>query len=138
VRAAEGLDEGVGAWWLYEEVHLHTEAGFDYQVLLGRGAYPSELRVVADDVELRVTEPSPVPVIGVDIPLVAEEGMYVWGDPDGAGRVMGWYRISDGHRVRESPSAAAMEKLRRFARSIGARVADEGDSEPGEPTHRPE
>ena len=48
VKAVSPLDDIVGAWWLYEEVHLHSDAGFDYRVLLTDG----EFRVVADDIEL--------------------------------------------------------------------------------------
>jgi hypothetical protein len=128
VRSAEGLDEAVGAGWLYEEAHLHPEAGFDYRVLVGRGTEASELRVVADEVELQVTEPSPDPVVGVDIPFVGEEGMYVWGALDDAGCEMGWIRIAGGLRVPGRPGPTAMEQMKRFARSIGAKVAGEGDS----------
>jgi len=46
VREVEGLDAIVGDDWLYEEVHLHPSAGFEYCVLFSR----SEFRVVADDV----------------------------------------------------------------------------------------
>jgi len=42
------LDDTVGEWWLYQEVHLHANAGFDYRVLLTEG----EFCVVADNVEL--------------------------------------------------------------------------------------
>jgi hypothetical protein len=46
VREVEGLADMIGDVWLYEEVHLHPLAGFEYCVLLWR----SEFRVVADDV----------------------------------------------------------------------------------------
>jgi hypothetical protein len=46
VREVEGLTEMLGDEWLYEEVHRHPLAGFEYCVLLRR----SEFRVVADDV----------------------------------------------------------------------------------------
>jgi hypothetical protein len=46
VSEVEGLAEVVGDEWLYVEVHLHPEGGFDYCVLL----WKSEFRVVADEV----------------------------------------------------------------------------------------
>lgn len=51
VKDVSPLDDLVGQWWLYEEVHLHPGAGFDYRVLLDEG----EFRVVADNVELSQT-----------------------------------------------------------------------------------
>jgi hypothetical protein len=48
VKDVSPMDDIVGNWWLYEEVHLHPDAGFDYRVLLTDG----EFRVVADNVEL--------------------------------------------------------------------------------------
>lgn len=47
VKEADGLQDCVGDWWLYEEVNLHPEAGFDYRVLMTK----TQLRIVADDVE---------------------------------------------------------------------------------------
>jgi hypothetical protein len=46
VPQVEGLSEIVGDEWLYEEVHLDPDGGFEYCILLLR----SEFRVVADDV----------------------------------------------------------------------------------------
>jgi hypothetical protein len=43
------LENLVNEWWLYQEVHLHDEAGFEYRVLLTEG----EFCVVADNVELQ-------------------------------------------------------------------------------------
>jgi hypothetical protein len=48
VKDVSHLDALAGQWWLYEEVHLHPDAGFDYRVLLTEG----EFRIVADSVEL--------------------------------------------------------------------------------------
>lgn len=48
VREVSPLAEIAGQWWLYEEVHLHPDAGFDYRMLLTEG----EFRIVADEVEL--------------------------------------------------------------------------------------
>jgi hypothetical protein len=48
VKEVSPLDDIVGQWWLYEEVHLHPDAAFDYRVLLTDG----EFRVVADEVQL--------------------------------------------------------------------------------------
>lgn len=50
VRKVTGLSKIVGDWWLYEEVHLHRKAGFEYRVLLAR----SEFRIVADAVRFTV------------------------------------------------------------------------------------
>ena len=50
VRKVEGLEQIVSDEWLYEEVHLHPEAGFDYRVLLAK----SELCVVADKIDFEV------------------------------------------------------------------------------------
>ena len=47
VELVEGIENIVGDWWLYEEVHLAHSAGFDYRVLLAE----SEFRVVAKEVE---------------------------------------------------------------------------------------
>lgn len=55
VKEVSWPDNIVGEWWLYSEVHLHTDAGFDYRVLLTDG----EFHVVADDVRLIVT-PDPI------------------------------------------------------------------------------
>jgi hypothetical protein len=46
VQEVEGLANIIGDDWLYEEVHLHPSAGFEYCVLL----WHSEFRVVADEV----------------------------------------------------------------------------------------
>lgn len=48
VREVEGIEDLVGDDWLYEEVHLHPGAGFDYRVLF----WKSDFRVVADEVEV--------------------------------------------------------------------------------------
>jgi len=48
VRAVTVTNVLVGDYWLYEEVHLHPSAAFEYAVLLFR----SELSIVADDVEV--------------------------------------------------------------------------------------
>jgi hypothetical protein len=48
VKDVSPLNDLVDEWWLYEEVHLHTDARFDYRVQLTNG----EFRVVADHVEL--------------------------------------------------------------------------------------
>lgn len=55
VRLVEGIDDLVGDDWLYEEVHLHPDGGFDYRVLFWR----SDFRVVADDVEVQPLAASP-------------------------------------------------------------------------------
>lgn len=47
VKLLEGADEICGDEWLYEEVHPHDDAGFDYRVLL----WQSQFRVLADEVE---------------------------------------------------------------------------------------
>ncbi len=123
VRLAEGLGKCVGTWWLYEEVHLHPEAAFDYRVLLGIGAEPEELRIVANEVDFQVREPSPVPVVGVDIPFQGEDGLYIWSNLDEAGAQMGWYCIRDGRKTAEIPPAEVLEKMRQFALATGAAVA---------------
>ena len=46
VRLVEGLDEIVGGWWLYDELHAADDGAFDFQALLSR----SEFRVVAHGV----------------------------------------------------------------------------------------
>jgi hypothetical protein len=46
VLEVEGLTDVIGDDWLYEEVHLHPSAAFEYCVLLWR----SQFRAVADDV----------------------------------------------------------------------------------------
>lgn len=51
VKEVSSLENIVDENWLYDEVHLHPDAGFDYRVLLTEG----EFRVVADDVRLTVT-----------------------------------------------------------------------------------
>jgi hypothetical protein len=48
VREAEGIGTLIGDDWLYEEVHLHPSARFEYRVLLWR----SELRIAADEVTM--------------------------------------------------------------------------------------
>jgi hypothetical protein len=50
VREVEGLQDTLNDWWLYEEVDLHPDAGFEYRVLLTR----SQLRIVADDVKFTI------------------------------------------------------------------------------------
>jgi hypothetical protein len=55
VRLAEGTDNLVGDDWLYEEVHLHPQGGFDYHVLFWR----SDFRVVANDVEVQQLAAAP-------------------------------------------------------------------------------
>ena len=55
VRSAEGAEDIVGDWWLYEEVHLCEMSRFEYHVLLRE----SELVVAADDVELIKIAESP-------------------------------------------------------------------------------
>ena len=54
VRAVEGIEQLVGQYWVYEEVHLHPEGGFDYRVLF----YESDFRVVATEVEVQDMSPS--------------------------------------------------------------------------------
>jgi hypothetical protein len=49
VHRVEGIDRLIGDDWLYEEVYLHPEGGFDYRVLFWR----SDFRVVADDIEVQ-------------------------------------------------------------------------------------
>ena len=49
VRQVDGFDTLVGDYWLYEEVHSHAEARFEYRVLCAR----SDFRVVADDVDVQ-------------------------------------------------------------------------------------
>jgi hypothetical protein len=49
VRLVQGIGNLVGDDWLYEEVHLHPDGGFDYRVLFWR----SDFRVVANDVEVQ-------------------------------------------------------------------------------------
>jgi hypothetical protein len=49
VKHVSPLSELINEWWLYEEVHLHLHAAFDFRVLLTSG----EFRVVADNVEFR-------------------------------------------------------------------------------------
>jgi len=49
VRLVEGTDNLVGDDWLYEEVDLHPDGGFDYRVMFWR----SDFRIVADDVDVR-------------------------------------------------------------------------------------
>jgi len=49
VKEVDNLPQIVGDEWLFEEVHLHAKAGFEYRVLLWR----SEFRVVADEVIFR-------------------------------------------------------------------------------------
>ncbi len=46
VKEVEGLPEIIGDIWLYEEVHLHPFAKFEYCILLER----SEFRIAADEV----------------------------------------------------------------------------------------
>ncbi len=48
VKIAEGINDILEDWWLYEEVHLSQDAAFEYHVLF----QDTELLVVADDVEL--------------------------------------------------------------------------------------
>lgn len=48
VKIAEGINDILQDWWLYEEVHLSQGAAFEYHVLFR----DAELLVVADDVEL--------------------------------------------------------------------------------------
>jgi hypothetical protein len=127
VKEEEGLNESVGAAWLYEEVHLHAEAGFDYRVLVGRGIEVSEVRVVADEVEFRVIERGLTPVVGIDFPVQGEDGLYVWTDVDEAGGRQGWCLIADGKKVAKEPAPEVLERMRRFARGIGAKVAGEED-----------
>ena len=55
VRHVEGTDDLVGDDWLYEEVHLHPDGGFDCRVLFCR----SDFRVVADDVEVQPLAAAP-------------------------------------------------------------------------------
>lgn len=127
VKDVDGLDECLGAEWLYEEVHLHTDAHFAYCVLLHKwnpriSKYEVfELIVIADEVEFQLTNPSPPPIIGVDIPFMGENGLYVWTNGNAVGDDRGWCFIGkDGKRVLQQPSFRDMEKLKRFARSIGA------------------
>jgi hypothetical protein len=54
VRHVEGVTNLVGDEWLYEEVHLHAEGEFDYQVMFWR----SDFRVVADDIEVEQLLPA--------------------------------------------------------------------------------
>ena len=126
VKVAEGLDECTGATWLYEEVHLHPEANFDYQVLLDKWNVIRELRIVADEVEFEIIEASPPPVIGVNIPFTAAGGMYVWTELDESGTAFGWCCITDdGRKVAKALTPELREKLRSFAEGIGAIMPDE-------------
>jgi hypothetical protein len=48
VKEVDGIDSLVGDDWLYAEVHLHPQAGFEYRVLFWR----SDFRVVADEIQI--------------------------------------------------------------------------------------
>jgi len=48
VKSAQDIGDLIDDWWLYEEVHLSKDAGFEYHVLLQN----TEFVVIADDVEL--------------------------------------------------------------------------------------
>jgi hypothetical protein len=126
VKCAEGLDECIGFAWLYEEVHLHPEARFDYQVLLRNGTDLLELRIVADEVEFRITEQGPSPVVGVDIPFKAADGLYFWSNLDESGTTMGWCCLTvEGELVPKCLSPEVRETLRKFAAGTGAVIPDE-------------
>jgi hypothetical protein len=45
VREVEGLEQLVGQGWLYQEVHLHSTAPFEYRVMFWR----SDFRIVAEE-----------------------------------------------------------------------------------------
>jgi hypothetical protein len=49
VRAVEGIEQLVGDNWVYEEVHLDPEGGFDFRVLFDA----TDFRVVATEVEVQ-------------------------------------------------------------------------------------
>jgi hypothetical protein len=55
VCLVEGLEEIVGGWWLYDELHAADDGAFDFQVLLDR----SEFRIVARDVAAASAEVRP-------------------------------------------------------------------------------
>ena len=130
-KCVDGLDECVGARWLYNEVHLHPEANFDYQVLLRKVNEILQLRLVADGVDFRITEPGPTPIMGVNVPLQAKDGLYVWTNLDESGTTMGWCCISaDGHRVAKPLSPELRTLLRKFAAGIGAIIPDEVKENP--------
>jgi hypothetical protein len=48
VKSAQGIEDMIDDWWLYEEVHPSKLAGFEYHILLHR----SECVIVADKVKL--------------------------------------------------------------------------------------
>jgi hypothetical protein len=48
VRASRIPPNYENEWWLYDEIHLHAEAEFEYRVLLTEG----ELHIAADEIEL--------------------------------------------------------------------------------------
>lgn len=48
VRSTQGIEDIVDDYWLYEEVHLSKDAGFEYHVLL----HKSEFIIVADSIKL--------------------------------------------------------------------------------------
>lgn len=126
VRTIKGLRDCVGAAWLYEEAHLDADARFSFQVLVALRTpvgHVAELCVVADDVELRAMDTAPTPVVGVDIPFLWKGGIYVWTNIDEFGAQEGWYYIKDGIQQPKSPPADALERMRVFAREIGAAVA---------------
>ena len=54
VMEVEGGEDIIDEWWLYEEIDLHHEAGFEYCVLLDK----SQLRVVANEVTFSKKEAS--------------------------------------------------------------------------------
>ena len=49
VVSAAGIEEAIGDYWLYEEVHLSDNAGFEYHVLLE----DTEMLIVASEIEFR-------------------------------------------------------------------------------------
>jgi hypothetical protein len=127
VRSVAGLEACLKATWLYQEAHLDPDARFNLQVLLACPSIRdvSELCVVADDVELVVTDTDacPTPVVGIDIPLVSDGGWYVWTKLDDSDGREGWYYIKDGVRQRKSPPVETLEQMQTFARGIGATLA---------------
>ena len=125
IKVMEGIDDIEGAAWIYEEVYLHDEAQFGLRVLLASGnsiESLSEIHIVASHFSEEISDTSAPTTIGVDIPFQDEDGLIVWTGLDEFQTVMGWCLIKDGNMLPITLSSGILEKMKQFAKTIGAVV----------------